>query len=177
MTPREMMPAELKISRMARLILTHFALVTISTLPASAQILTGSAGTGTLKQSSPTGNAAAAANVNSITAAGGISSVETGIDPTTAAREQKLLAYFAANQVKKNAADADKLLLLTRTLNVTVTAPAATVSSAASKQADLAVLKQLDQIEKLAKRVRERMASPVTIPSLDPLHRSNLTQP
>ena len=64
-----------------------------------------------------------------------------------AGRRQRLFIYFNAQTQKKNTADADRLLVLARELNG---------GSEASK-GTVAELKKVEEIEKLAKRVRERL--------------------
>lgn len=72
------------------------------------------------------------------------------------ARRDKLSLYFAAQFQKKNAADTNRLVSLARELNAT--------SEKAGNILTAAEIKKAGEIEKLAKRVRERLTTPQSLP-------------
>ncbi len=68
------------------------------------------------------------------------------------ARREKLVLYFCAQYQRQNVADTDRLVSLARELSAASEKPGDTLTTAE--------MKKVEKIEKLARRVRERLTTP-----------------
>jgi hypothetical protein len=95
--------------------------------------------------------AAASNNPNNAAAANPNPAANPADDPQVI-QQQRLRAYLAAESRKKNAVDTDRLLALAKDLNARSEKPA-------QASPTLADVKEVEEIEKLAKRVKNRLGA------------------